>query len=223
MLDFQSSFDKLNRLSTSDLSLKDVISDFKSIWSPFLLHGPLKNAESQLYLVFRMIFLPVIHTIHPTHLYLHLWIYPQISLAPFAPLDSGWWFCSTHLEWWFCSEPSGLLLPWCISAFCRLWAGLRLPRDPSRLCYFRVYHSVSLSHINFNTVPFLFACRSLIKMWTGIRQSQDRQSCPFLPAQRWFPTDVPIWDLLLRQFLIHVPYWYCVVLPSASEWHAKLS
>lgn len=92
---------------------------------------------------------------------------------------------------------------------------LRLgPTGPSRLLYFRVYHSVTLSPANFNTVPFLFACRSLIKMQTAIRLSPGAsRSAPFLPAQWWFPTDSPVWDLLLRQFLIRLR---CALLVSCG-------
>lgn len=48
-VDFQSSCDKLARLSTSDLSLEDITSNFKTIWSPFVLYWPHKNAKSHLY------------------------------------------------------------------------------------------------------------------------------------------------------------------------------
>lgn len=63
----------------------------------------------------------------------------------------------------------------------------------------------SLLPANFNTIPFLFACRLLTKMWTAIRLSPGAaRTAPFLPAQWWFPTNSPIWDLLLRQLLIHL-------------------
>lgn len=104
----------------------------------------------------------------------------QISLVPFLDALT----VEALDEWWVCSHAQACCSLGYISALCRPgWHSL-----PSAACLYLwlcLKHTVSglrlgnsLSPANLNAIPFLFACRSLIKMWAAIRLSPGQAKLP---------------------------------------------
>lgn len=108
------------------------------------------------------------------------------------------------MSWWIVDPlwPSGFLFSRIHFCLLQTLSGLRLADRSESLMLLQgssLYQSLT------NQFEYIFFSCYPADHWLkcGLSPGASRTG-PFLPAQWWFPTDSPVWDLLLRWFLIHL-------------------